>query len=248
MSLPKLSIPTYNVELPSTGKKVLMKSLTAKEFKLLLVAKESANLEQMIVTLKQLLKNCILDNKIDIDKMYVFDAEYLFVHMMTASTAERRPKLYYKCKNTVTDEEGVEKQCGITNGIAPDLHSAVVKMPEKTECEIVADTESGEKIMLTFTFPTLGSLEGVTSAEDTMALIAHCMTKVSTQDTVSIIGRDYTPEEAVEFISGMTDETIEQISEFFMSVPKLIISHSFKCKGCGFVHSVKLEGIQDFFT
>lgn len=247
MSLPKLSIPTYNVELPSTGKKVLMKSLTAKEFKLLLVAKESSNLEQMIVTMKQLLRNCILDKKIDIEKMYIFDVEHLFIHMMTASTAERRPQLYYRCKNEITDEEGNKKQCGTSNGVMPDLHSGKFDVPEKTECVISGDTESGEKIMMTFSFPTLASLEGVMTSDDSMALIANCMTKVATEESVMLLGRDYSTEEAADFISNMTDTTIKQISEFFETVPKLVIEHKFKCKGCGFDHTIKLEGIKDFF-
>lgn len=247
MSLPKLSIPTYNVVLPSTGKKVLMKSLTAKEFKLLLVAKETNNLEQMIVTMKQLLRNCIQDQKIDVNKMYIFDAEYLFIHMMTASTAERRPQLYYKCKNLVTDEEGNEKQCNATNGIMPDLHSAEIKMPEKTEYVITGTTESGEDIMMTFRFPTVGSLENVISSNDPSAVIANCMVQVATKDSVNILGRDYTIEDSAEFITGMTDETLQQISQFFDTVPKLTIQHKFKCKECGFDHSIKLEGIKDFF-
>lgn len=247
MSLPKLSIPTYTVNLPSTGKKVLMKSLTAKEFKLLLVAKESSNIEQMIITMRQLLGNCIQDTKIDIDKMFVFDAEYLFLHMMTASTAERRPQLQYKCNNLVTDDEGNEKKCGTANIIMPDLNSAKIDMPEKTECEISGDTESGEKLIMTFRFPSLGSLAGV-DGDDPMLLIANCMTKVSTEDTVNILGRDYSVEESAEFIANMTAETIKEISTFFEATPKLTITHKFKCKSCGYDHTVKLEGIQDFFT
>lgn len=247
MSLPKLSIPTYNVDLPSTGKKVLMKSLTAKEFKLLLVAKESNNTEQMIITMKQLLRNCIQDSKVDVNKMYVFDAEYLFIHMMTASTAERRPTLHYKCKNVIKDEEGADKICSTSNAVMPDLHAAKIVMPEKTECVIAADTESGEKIMITFKFPTLGNIEDVIAANDQMAIIASCMTSVATEESVSILGRDYSIEEASAFISDMTDTTATKIDEFFKSVPKLQLEHKFKCKGCGFDHTIKLEGLKDFF-
>lgn len=224
-----------------------MKSLTAKEFKLLLVAKESSNIEQMIITMRQLLRNCLLDNKIDVDKMYIFDAEYLFIHMMTASTAERRPQLYYKCKNAIVDEDGNEKTCDTSNTIMPDLHAAKVIVPEKTECVITGETESGEKIMMSFKFPTIGSLEGVVSSNDAMAVIASCMVKVSTEESVSILGRDYSVEESSEFISNMTDETIQEVSDFFSTVPKLTIEHKFKCKACGCDHVVKLEGIQDFF-
>lgn len=247
MSLPKLSIPTYNVNLPSTGKKILMKSLTAKEFKLLLVAKESDSTDQMVVTMKQLLRNCIQDAKVDVNKMYVFDAEYLFIHMMTASTAERRPTLQYKCKNVIADEEGHEKICAHVNQVIPDLHAGKIDMPGKTECTIEADTESGEKIIITFRFPTLGDIEDVMASSDPMAIIASCMTSVATEETVSILGRDYSLADAISFVSDLTDEVATKIDAFFKTVPKLQLEHKFKCKGCGFEHEIKLEGIKDFF-
>ena len=239
MSLPKLTVPTFAVTVPSLNKKIMMKSLTAKEYKLLLVAKEDANEEQRYITTKQLLNNCILDSNIDIDDLKMFDLEYLFLHMMTSSTANKMPKLSYRCNNIVDDVI-----CNTMNTIAPDISKAKVDVKGSPHIIIECQTNDDELVALKFSYP---ALRYVNSQFDMMSMIAASMESVSTAEEVLKLGKDYSLEDALDFIENLTEEQVTKVIEFANEIPRLTLDHKFECKGCGFVHNIKLEGLSDFF-
>ena len=112
--LPKLDVPIYSVNLISTGKPIRFRPFLVKEQKLFLMTAESADGNEMISTIRQVLKNCVLD-EIDIDSLPTFDLEFLFMHLR-ARSVEEVVELNYKCNNRVKDEEGQEKTCsGVVN-------------------------------------------------------------------------------------------------------------------------------------
>ena len=82
--LPKLDVPIYSVNLISTGKPIRFRPFLVKEQKLFLMTAESADGNEMISTIRQVLKNCVLD-EIDIDSLPTFDIEFLFMHLRARS-------------------------------------------------------------------------------------------------------------------------------------------------------------------
>ena len=102
--LPKLDVPIYNVKLVSTGKEVRIRPFLVKEQKLFLMAAESDDSKETINTIKQVLKNCVLDD-IDIDSLPTFDLEYLFMNLR-ARSVEEVVNLKYKCNNTIKNDKG----------------------------------------------------------------------------------------------------------------------------------------------
>ena len=80
MALPKLDIPTYELKLISSGKIIKFRPFLVKEQKLFFMASESPDPKETISVIKQVLKNCILDD-INVDDLPVFDLEYVFVNL-----------------------------------------------------------------------------------------------------------------------------------------------------------------------
>ena len=78
MALPKLGVPTYELNLPSTGKTIKYRPFLVKEEKLLLLAMESEDEKEVISAVKNLLKNCIT-SRIKVDNLPSFDLEYIFL-------------------------------------------------------------------------------------------------------------------------------------------------------------------------
>ena len=107
--LPKLDVPTYEVNLISTGKPVRFRPFLVKEQKLFLMASESEDPKETINVVRQVLKNCIID-ELDIDALPTFDLEWLFIHLR-ARSVEEVVHLSYKCNNTVKNEEGEDEKC-----------------------------------------------------------------------------------------------------------------------------------------
>ena len=88
MPLPKISTPTYELELPSTGEKVKYRPFLVKEEKVLVIALESEDSKQITTAIKTVIKNCILTKGIKVEQLPTFDIEYLFLNIRGKSVGE----------------------------------------------------------------------------------------------------------------------------------------------------------------
>ena len=87
MALPQVVLPTYELEIPSNGKKIKYRPFVVKEEKLLLLAVESDDEKQIQEAVKQLLKGCI-QSRVKIDDLAIFDLEYIFLQIRAVSVGE----------------------------------------------------------------------------------------------------------------------------------------------------------------
>ena len=127
MPLPKITTPTYELELPSTGKKIKYRPFLVKEEKILILALESENVKQITTSIKSILKEGI-QSTVKIDTLPIFDIEYLFLNVRGKSVSEAL-ELVITCpddgKTTVPvkvyiDEIGVVKNPDHKNDINLD--------------------------------------------------------------------------------------------------------------------------------
>ena len=58
MALPKLDAPVYNLVLPSTGQEIKYRPFLVKEQKLLMIAQESDDDDQLYNTMSSIVKSC----------------------------------------------------------------------------------------------------------------------------------------------------------------------------------------------
>ena len=66
MGLPKIDLPIFELELPSTGEKIKYRPFTVKEEKILLVAQESNDASQEIMAVKQVVNNCLMEIEVSL--------------------------------------------------------------------------------------------------------------------------------------------------------------------------------------
>ena len=88
MPLPKISAPTYELVLPSTGKTIKYRPFLVKEEKILILALESQDTKEITNAIKQVLKDCILTKGIKVEELPTFDIEYLFLNLRSKSVGE----------------------------------------------------------------------------------------------------------------------------------------------------------------
>ena len=60
MPLPKIATPSYELELPSTGKTIQYRPFLVKEEKLLVIALESEDTKQITNAIKAVIRACVL--------------------------------------------------------------------------------------------------------------------------------------------------------------------------------------------
>jgi len=87
MALPKLTTPTYELEVPSSDEKIQYRPFLVKEEKILLIAMESNKPEDIIEAVKQIVSECTF-NKLDLGVMPMFDVEYIFLQIRSKSVGE----------------------------------------------------------------------------------------------------------------------------------------------------------------
>jgi hypothetical protein len=88
MPLPKINTPTYELDLPSTGKKIRYRPFLVREEKILIIALESESMKQITSAIVQILSDCILTKGVKVSDLSTFDIEYLFLNVRAKSVGE----------------------------------------------------------------------------------------------------------------------------------------------------------------
>jgi hypothetical protein len=243
MALPKIDVPIYEVEFPSNKKTIRFRPFTVKEEKLFLMAAQSDDNETVTKTIIQVLNNCILD-EIDVEKIPMFDLEYVFLHLRARSIGEV-VELNYRCNNKVVSESGEEKSCN--NVVNVDVNLLEIK---PTESEIKNKIQLNDKLGLVMKFPNLNLVQKIKTQDEleiVIELIVECIDYIYDEDNV-YYAKDSTKEELLEFLESFQAKDLEKLKDFFDTLPKISKEIDFNCKKCGYHEKIKLEGIQNFFV
>jgi len=240
MPLPTIETPTYELKLPSSNKKVKYRPFLVKEEKILIIALESQNQNDITNAVTDVLKKCILTKGIDVDSLPTFDIEYLFLNIRAKSIGE-------DIKLTVTCPDDRETKVPVTVYVD---EIKVIK-PKGHTTDIVLD----DNMTLRMKYPSLTQfIENNFSIDDasesivnkTFKVVADCMDTVYTEED-AWEAKDYTPSERLEFIEQLNSKQYKKVEKFFETMPKLshtieVVNPNTKKKG-----SVILEGLADFF-
>lgn len=241
--LPKLDVPIYELNLISSGKKIRFRPFLVKEQKLLLMVAQDEETKDTINVVKQILKNCIIDD-INVDDLPTFDLEYLFLNLRARSVNEV-VELRYKCNNLVKDENGEDKQCGSLEKFEIKLLDMKPIKGENHNNKIQLSEKMGV-VMRYPTFEMIAKLDGKSEEEVLMELLVGCIDYVYDEDNIYKT-KDLPIEEIVEFIDSMQQKDLEKLQEFFETSPKIKHTIDFDCKKCGYKENIPVEGLQSFF-
>ena len=118
MALPVLKHPTFELEVPSTKERITCRPFLVKEEKVLLLAQESGNPNDMINAVKQIIGNCIVEGEVDLATAPTFDLEFIFLRLRANSVGQTS-------KFSITDEES-----GKEIPIEVNLNDVVVEFTE----------------------------------------------------------------------------------------------------------------------
>jgi len=242
--LPKLDVPIYTVNLISTGKPVRFRPFLVKEQKLFLMAAESTDGNEMVGVIRQVLRNCVLD-EMDIDSLPTFDLEYLFMNLR-ARSVEEIVDLRYKCNNTLKDENGEDKKCsGVVEFKLNLLEVEPTKNPNhKNKIQLT------ENLGIAFKYPTFEMIqkyEKMNENEVMLKILVDCIDYVYDKECV-YYAKDSTREEMEEFIDNLQQKDLEKFKDFFDTMPEIKKDVHFKCPKCSYEEDIAIKGMQNFFV
>ena len=239
MPLPKITTPTYELELPSTQKKVRYRPFLVKEEKVLLIALETEDTKEITNAIRAVIKSCVLTRGIKVETLPTFDIEYLFLNIRGKSVGEVI-EVNLICpddgvtevkKNIPIDDIKIQRTDGHTNQIKLD-----------------------DNIMMEMKYPSLDQFiknnfdfaEG-NQMDQSFELIGTCIDKIYTEEEVWTAS-DCTKKELTEFLESMNSSQFKEIENFFETMPKL--THTIKVKNPNTEkeNDVVLEGLASFFA
>lgn len=237
MPLPKLVVPEYELELPSSKETVKYRPFLVKEEKLLLTAMQLGEEKDMMNAVKTIIKNCT-NLKTRVDSLATFDIEYLFLKIRSKSIGEVS-KIMVTCPDD--DETQVEVEI--------DLESIEVTWPENHSNKI----ELTDDVGLIMRYPSLDTFvklnftgEDIT-VDNIFDLSVSCIDQVYEGDEVQDI-KTYTKKEILEFLESMKSDQFMKLQDFFANMPKLEHDIEVENPNTGVKSTVKLEGLGSFFA
>ena len=236
MALPKLTTPTYELEIPSTDEKIKYRPFLVKEEKILMMAMESKKNADIVQAVKDIVKECTF-SKIDISSMPMFDVEYVFLQIRSKSVGE-----VSKLKLLCPDDGKTYADCEV------DLNEVKVQVDEDHTNKIELDNGVG----IIMKYPTIDSFResGIQdiNATNMLEVISTCILQIYEDNGKKIFDpKDQTKKELTDFIEQLNTKQFKEVQKFFDTMPKL--KHTIKVKNpkTKKESEVVLTGLNDFF-
>ena len=236
MSLPKINTPEYRLTIPSTDEEIRYRPFLVKEEKLLLIAQETGTDKATYEAIRNIITSCCLD-PVDIDKLPLFDMEYIFLNVRAKSVGES-VKLKVKCP----DDEETEVEVEI------DLTNINVEMSDDHDARIQLTDNIG--VLMSYpNFSTVSKAQKVVEGKETEQLfemIADCMFQVwEGEETYDAM--DYSAKEKTQFLESLDHKQFEKLQNFFETMPTLKHDVEVTNPQTNVTSTVTLSGINAFF-
>ena len=236
MPLPTIVTPSYELTLPSNGKKIKYRPFLVKEEKILILAIESNSIKDISRAIKDVLKSCILTKGVKIDELPTFDIEYLFLNIRSRSIGESID-LVITCPDD--NETKVNKQIYID------------EIEVKTNEDHNPDIKLDDTYTMRLKYPSLDQFIDENfnfdeTKDNSFDIISSCIEMVYS-DEEAWEAKDCTKKELLEFVERLNSSQFKEVEKFFDTMPK--ISHDIEVENPNtkVKSTVKLEGLASFF-
>jgi len=237
MTLPSVETPRYELTLPSTDKIVQFRPFLVKEEKVLLVAMESNNNGEIINATKEILNACTYE-KLEIEKLPIFDIEYIFLQIRAKSVGE-----IANFKMLCPDDKQTYANVEV------DLTKVNVQVDDEHTNNIVID--ENRKLGVVFNYPTLEMTKAGFNVDETdiNTLFDIMITSIDHiyEGEKIYPAKDSTKEELKTFLESLPQKTFEKIKTFFETMPQLRHTVEVENPKTKVKNTIELKGIRDFF-
>jgi len=240
MPLPKINTPLYEMEIPSSGKKIKYRPFLVREEKILIMALESEDMKQITNAIVQILGDCISTRGVKIKDLSTFDIEYIFLNVRAKSVGES-----VEISVICPDDEETQVKTSI------DIDSISVQRNPDHEQIIRLDDELSMKMK----YPSLdqfveNNFEYNTdddNVDKSLDMIVSCIDMVYNKEE-SWSAKDCTKKELKDFVDQMNTRQLKEVENFFITMPKLMHIVNVTNPKTKVESEVVLEGLASFFT
>ena len=231
MKLPKIEHPLLTTTVPVAQRDIRYRLMTVKEEKMLLLAKESEDIEQAVLSIQQVLTNCVQD---DIEDLSLTDVEFLLLKIRSGSINN----VIEFAINDPETEERVELEV--------DLNDVKVRHHETHNPKV----RISEDVMVVMRYPSIEDyplmVEAVKSQQAQLKLLITCMDTVASGDEIYKL-EDFTKEDIEEFFDQFTEDNMNDLAQFFETIPTVYFEVPYMNSN-GEQKTFVIEGLENFTT
>ena len=236
MALPKSALPTYELVVPSTSKKIKYRPFVVKEEKLLLLALDTKDDKQIENAIRTLLKNCI-QSRIKLEDLTLFDLELIFLNIRAVSVGEQ-VELKVVCKDDNKTEVAYSLDLNDVEVVYPKDHSKKIELTD--EMGIIMKYPGYNEFVSSSIIGDDPSVDNITS------VIAECVDQIYDKEEV-YDSSTTTKKEFREFVEGLTNKQFDKLQDFFETCPRLEHKFSITNPETGVESEYTFSGLQNFF-
>ena len=231
MALPKLDVPIYTMNLLSDNRSIRYRPFLVKEEKILFMAMEGEDPQEMTLAMKQIVNNCVQD-PIDVDKIPLFDLEYILLHVRAKS---------------VSDKSIVSINCTECESQIP-IEINLTEVKPSSEASGKKDIMLSDTVGITLNYPRIDmtSIESKNDLEALWKIVESCTEQIFDEENVYKL-ENHTEEQKEEFFDTLSQEQFGLIREFFDTIPRLQYETEYECLNCNHKDNLTLEGLGNFF-
>ena len=233
MALPKINTVLYDLELPSSGKKVEYRPFLVKEEKILLMALEGKDDKEMSKAIKQIITQCVSTAGFNVNKLPMIDLEYLFLNIRGKAVGDI---------STIS----FEHECGEIIKLDIDL-SKVEVVQNKNSSDLVEITD---EIMVRLSPPGIDDVIGTENKNQidlVMEIIRNSLVEIIQGEEI-FSAQDHTKKELDEFVNSLNSGQFKKVQDYYESLPKMKQDIEYTCEKCGKTETETLEGLASFFA
>lgn len=238
--LPVIDLPTYELKIPSNGLMIKVRPFKVKEEKLLLIASESNDENDIINTTKQVIKNCIVSEDVDIEKLPFFDIDYIFIALRAKSVGESID-VNFTCNNIINGQ------------VCENIFPAKIDI---ANCRVInsinnMNIEIGRGITFRMKWPTYTALKSIVESsrdiDKELHIIAASIDSIVDKEKVYTT-KDITKDELVAYIENLTQEQYVKLTDFIGNFPSFVVTSNATCDKCGYDHKLEYRNFESFFA
>ena len=231
MAIPLNEVPNYVCTLPSNGQEVTYRPFLVKEEKIMLMALESEDENEIGQAVINTVQSCI-KTELDITKLPIFDFEYLYLKVRAKSVGEI-VKLRLKCPD---DEREI---------VNYDLNLEEIKVETPKDQNFDIEFEPNYGVVMRY--PTIKSFNGeATNTEVSLDVLKDSINSIYKGDDV-YDRNNISAEELNDYIGSLTQVQYKKLIKFFDKMPRIKHTIKYKNPKTDKEFNLTLNGTRDFF-
>lgn len=232
--LPKIDVPTYQLKIPTTGKTIQYRPYLVKEEKILLIALEADDNNQIETAIIDVVQTCVGDT-VNVRDLCMADLEYIFLKIRAVSVGEKT-KIISTCSAENCNEEAT---------LTIDLDKLEVSIPDNKDLRF----DLGDNLIIDMKYPSISDRSILQSIDDDDIVVNTVAVSLKTiyygEDIYDMSTVSH--EEAVEFLGNLNVSQFAPLLDSLFKQPSVTYKTNWKCNECGNDNKIEYKGLIDFF-